>query len=117
MLAALAVALIAVLIRVRNLMGFVIVVIALAVLAAAILALPAELQVGLACALAWLMLLGAVRDVVDLQKLRRRGTRGSDADALAGFTRIPGGFWVAVFWMVTVACACAGGWLLIRPLI
>jgi len=45
---------------------------------------------------------------------------GSDADALARLTRVPGVVWVALFWLVTVtvtvACALGGAWLMLRGL-
>jgi len=28
-------------------------------------------------------------------------------------TRLPAGFWIAVFWLLNVACLVLGGWLLL----
>ncbi|MBD3779762.1 MAG: M50 family metallopeptidase, partial [Micrococcales bacterium] len=52
-------------------------------------------QVAVAYAVTWFLLLGAPRAVLEMQAQRRRGRgRGtSDADALARLTPLPGGFW------------------------
>lgn len=65
--------------------------------------------------LVWSMLLVAPRAVVELQRSRRRKrTRSrSDADQLAALTRLPAGFWIAVFWLLCAACLVLGGWLLL----
>lgn len=63
----------------------------------------------------WSLLLVAPRAVVELQRNRRRSrsrTR-SDADQLAGLTRLPAGLWIGVFWLLSVACLVGGGWLLL----
>lgn len=78
---------------------------------------PAHLQVPVATALVWFLLLGSVRPVLEMQGERRglvrRGRRPtSDADVLAGLTWFPGGFWVAVLLVVTVGCAALGAWWL-----
>ncbi|WP_156163720.1 M50 family metallopeptidase [Demequina subtropica] len=106
-------ALLLVLMRVRNVYGVLVVVAVAAGLGWAAWALPDEWRVGIACGLAWLLLIGGVRAVVELQGTRRGGARGSDADALARLTHVPGGVWVALFWLVTVACLVAGAWLLV----
>ncbi len=106
--------LVAVLVSIRNVYGFLVTVLAIGVLGAAAWVLPDPWRVGIAYGIAWLLLLGALRAVVELHGSRRGGRgRGSDADALARITRVPGGVWVAVFWLVTVACAACGGWLLL----
>jgi len=67
-----------------------------------------------AAAVTWFLLLGAPRAVVELQR-SRRGRRGSasDADLLAGLTRVPGIVWVGAFLAVCVgALLLAGVWLL-----
>jgi len=62
----------------------------------------------------WSLLLVAPRAVVELQRSRRRhGKTRSDADQLAALTRLPAGFWIAVFWLVCAVCLLAGGWLLL----
>ncbi|MQA85084.1 MAG: M50 family peptidase [Streptosporangiales bacterium] len=62
----------------------------------------------------WFLLLGGVRPVMELQRLRRhRRAPHSDADQLARLTGVPGGLWVAVFALITIATLVAGGrWLL-----
>src|SRR5699024_3145720 len=64
----------------------------------------------------WSLLLVAPRAVVELQRSRRRRSRspsGSDADQLAGLTRLPAGLWIGIFWLMSVACLLGGGWLLL----
>lgn len=67
-----------------------------------------------ACALTWLLLLGAVRPVAEMQAERRRNKRsGSDADVLAGLTWFPGWFWVGVFFVIVLGAAGLGAWWLV----
>jgi hypothetical protein len=65
-------------------------------------------------AMAWFLLLGGVRPVLELQRSRRRGRAGrSDADQLARLTGVPAGAWVALFATVAVgAVALSGFWLM-----
>jgi hypothetical protein len=60
-------------------------------------------------------LLGGVRSVGDLQRLRARGrARDSDADQLARLTGAPGLFWVAMFLMINLGCLVLSvGWLVV----
>ncbi|MEN1974786.1 M50 family metallopeptidase [Cellulomonas olei] len=77
-------------------------------------------QVAVAYAVTWFLLLGAPRAVLEMQAQRRRGRgRGtSDADALARLTPLPGGFWVGAFLVVCVGALVLGGsWILQRPLL
>ncbi|WP_296668063.1 M50 family metallopeptidase [Demequina sp.] len=107
-------ALILVLFRIRNAFGLFVMVVAIGAVGAAAWFLADPWRVGLAVGITWLLLMGAVRAVVELSASRRGGRgRGSDADALARLTRVPGAVWVAVFWLVTVASAGLGGWLLL----
>lgn len=72
-------------------------------------------QVPVAVALAWVLLLGAPRAVLELQveRRRRRGRGSSDADALARLTHVPALVWVGLFLAGTVwALAVGGRWLL-----
>ena len=62
----------------------------------------------------WSLLLVAPRAVVELQRSRKRASTGSDADQLARLTRIPAGFWIAVFWLICAGCLVFGGWLLLN---
>ena len=94
-----------VLLLVRNVYGLLVVV--------ATGALVAVLS-WLATALVWVVVLAAPRSVVELQRQRRRGARGTDVDQLAALTGVPAVLWVAVLWVVTVACLGLTGWLLLR---
>jgi hypothetical protein len=73
-----------------------------------------QAQAGFAYLFIWFLLLGGVRPVVELQRLRRRGyAPTSDADQLARLTRIHPFFWVALFGFVALACLLLGArWLL-----
>lgn len=103
-----------VLVQIRNVYGFLVMVLAIGGLGWLAWSGPDPWRIGVAYALAWLLLLGAVRAVVELHGSRRvAGGRTSDADALARSTRIPGVMWVGVFWLVTVACAAGGAWLML----
>ena len=77
---------------------------------------PAEILSMTAYLMVWSLLLVAPRAVVELQRSRRRKRSGtsSDADQLARLTRIPAGFWIAVFWLICVGCLVLGGWLLLN---
>lgn len=67
-----------------------------------------------AWALTAFLLLGAPRTVVELQVTRRRSrSRTSDADMLARLTPLPAIVWVGLMLLLTVACAGAGGLLLL----
>jgi hypothetical protein len=53
-----------------------------------------------------------------LQKLRRHGRMPeSDADQLAGVTRVPGLFWVGLFGVVNVIALLVGAGLLAGPIL
>lgn len=78
----------------------------------------ASVQAGFAYAGVWFLLLGGVKPIAELQRLRRRGRLpGSDADQLAGVTRIPPLFWVGLFGLVNLAALLAGAVLLGEPLV
>jgi hypothetical protein len=110
--------LLAVLVMIRNVYG------ALAVVAVGALvflvswfASPAA-QAAFAYAGVWFLLLGGVRPVGELQRLRSRGhAPDSDADQLARLTHVPGLLWVAVFGLVNLAVFALGGYLLVKPLL
>jgi hypothetical protein len=75
-------------------------------------------QAAFAYAGVWFLLLGGVRPVGELQRLRRRGhAPESDADQLAGVTRVPALFWVGVFGLVNLAALAFGGYLLLQPVL
>jgi len=106
----------ATLLAIRNAYG----VLAVLVTAGAVLAVSwvasAAVQAICGYIAAWFLLLGGVRSVIDLQTQRRRGSRGravaSDADRLARLTRLPGGLWVALFLLVSIAALILGSRLL-----
>ena len=81
-----------------------------------------------AYAVAWFLLFGGVRPVVELARTRTRAVRlppgrrlaagrpgpgMSDADQLAWLTRVPAGAWVALFALVAVGAVVLGARLLI----
>lgn len=66
-------------------------------------------------AVCWLLLVGGLRAVIELQRSRRRGrARSSDADQLAWLTGIGGVLWVVLFWLVGAGSLAGSGWLLLR---
>jgi hypothetical protein len=104
---------------IRNAYGVLAVVLtAGAVLAVSWLA-AAAVQAAFGYAAAWFLLLGGVRPVIELAHERRRAGRGrgvSDADQLARLTGVPGGAWVAVFGIVSIAALLVGARLLLPVL-
>jgi hypothetical protein len=75
-------------------------------------------QAAFAYAGVWFLLLGGVRPVGELQRLRYRGhAPDSDADQLARLTRVPGLLWVGLFGIVNLAILAVGGYLLVKPLL
>jgi hypothetical protein len=71
-----------------------------------------RLQDGFAAALCWFLLFGGLRAVRELQRSRRRsGT--SDADMLAGLTRVPRGMWVLLFGLLAVGAVITAAWMLL----
>jgi hypothetical protein len=78
-----------------------------------------DAQVLVAVVLAWVLLLGAPRAVLELQaqrrRERRRGRAMSDADMLARLTRIPALLWVGLFLGGTAGAAVVGGRWLLAP--
>ncbi len=108
--------LLAVLVMIRNVYG------AVAVLAVGALVFfvswyaPASAQGAFAYAGVWFLLVGGVRPVGELQRLRYRGwARDSDADQLARLTRVPGLLWVGLFGVVNLVALLAGAYLLVQP--
>jgi len=110
--------LLAMLVMIRNVFG----VLSLLVTGGVVLAVSwyAEPQVQAAFAYAgvWFLLLGGVRPVVELQRLRARGRMpASDADQLAGLTPMPAFFWVTVFALVNLVALGVGALLLAGPIL
>ncbi len=102
------------LLQIRNFFGlYVVLVVSVGVFALSWWAAP-PLQVVVAYAGTWFLLLAAPRAVLELHAHRRAGrARTSDADVLARLTKVPGLVWVGVFGLVNVAAlVVGGGWLL-----
>jgi hypothetical protein len=69
----------------------------------------AEVQTAFAHLLTWFLLLAAPRAVMELQRSRRGGQgRSSDADQLRRLTGVPALLWVGVFGLVTLFCLAVG---------
>ncbi len=107
-----------VLIMIRNFYGLLAVLITGVLVFAVTWYAPDWLQVGFAYAGVWFLLVGGVRPVFELQRHRRTG-RGyeSDADQLAGVTVLPPLGWVFLFFLISLGCLAAGGYLLLRPIL
>jgi hypothetical protein len=75
-------------------------------------------QAAFAYVAVWFLLIGGVRPVGELQRLRSRGRApDSDADQVARLTHVPGLFWVGFFGLVNLAALLAGGYLLLQPIL
>ena len=76
--------------------------------------LPPSGQAAFAAAGTWFLLLAAPKTVLELQRARRRrAAPDSDADQLAGLTRLPAVLWVGLFLLVDVGALLLGGWWLL----
>src|SRR5487761_1250036 len=69
-------------------------------------------------AVAWFLLAGGLRPVIELARSRRRSVRQwrggmSDADKLARLTGVPGGVWICLFALVAVVAIVVGARLLV----
>jgi hypothetical protein len=101
------------LIAIRNVYGVIAVVGTAALIVGVALFTEPRVQAAFAYAVAWFLLLGGVRPVFELQRLRRlRMAPDSDADQLARLTHVPGLLWVGWFALVALGAAAGGGWLL-----
>lgn len=75
-----------------------------------------QVQAAFAYTGVWFLLIGGVRPVGELQRLRARGrSPESDADQLAWLTRVPGLAWVGFFGVVNVVALLVGALLLAGP--
>ncbi|MGQ5260359.1 M50 family metallopeptidase [Micromonospora sp. ZYX-F-536] len=110
--------LLAMLVMIRNAFGVVsLLVTGALVLAVSWYATP-QVQAAFAYTGVWFLLLGGLRPVVELQRLRSRGRMpASDADQLAGLTPFPAFFWVTFFALVNVVALVAGALLLAGPIL
>ena len=108
----------AMLVMIRNAYGVVAVVVVGATVFAVSWYAPLAAQAAFAYAGVWFLLIGGVRPVGELQRLRYRGRApDSDADQLAGLTHVPGLLWVAVFGVANLAALALGGYLLLTPVL
>jgi hypothetical protein len=108
--------LLGVLVMVRNAYGVFTVVASAAVLALIAFVAPVELQAPFSYLVTWFLLFGGVRPVAELQTKRRRGqARDSDADQLGRLTAVPPVLWVLVFAVATISCLIAGALWLLEP--
>lgn len=100
--------LVAVLVMTRNVYGIVSVLVTGAAVFAVSWYGSAQVQAAFAYLGVWFLLLGGVRPVLEVQRQRSRGmARASDADQLAGLTRVPGLFWVGLFLLVALGALAA----------
>jgi len=101
------------LINIRNLFGVISVVITGAIVFAVSWYASPQVQAAFAYVGVWFLLLGGVRPVGELQRLRARGRMPeSDADQLGYLTHVPAFVWVMVFYLVNVAALAVGAFML-----
>jgi hypothetical protein len=106
------------LLAVRNWYGVLAVVVTAATVLAVTWLAGAAIRAAFAYGVAWFLLFGGMRPVVELARsrarVRRRGRPSlSDADHLAALTGAPGALWVTLFALVAVAALALGARLLI----
>lgn len=105
--------LVGMLLTIRNVFGFLVIVVVGAVLVAVTWYLPERFAQASVSLLAWFLLFGGLRAVTELPHSRRaRRGRESDADLLARLTHVPALIWIAMFAIVAVAALVATGALL-----
>jgi peptidase M50B-like protein len=101
------------LINIRNVFGALSVIVTGAIVFVVSWYASPQVQAAFAYAGVWFLLIGGVRPVGELQKLRSRGRMpDSDADQLARLTRVPAFFWVFLFGLVGVAVLAVGTFML-----
>ncbi|WP_427895328.1 M50 family metallopeptidase [Kribbella sp. GL6] len=109
MLWGLLLALVILLLQIRNLFGLWSVLVFGAVVFGVTWWGSTSVQTTFAHLLTWFLLLAAPRAVLELQYSRRRGQgRSSDADQLRRLTGVPALMWVGVFGLVTLGCLALG---------
>ncbi|WP_030486695.1 M50 family metallopeptidase [Micromonospora chokoriensis] len=110
--------LLAMLVMIRNAFGVVSLLVTGALVFAVSWYATPQVQAAFAYTGVWFLLLGGVRPVVELQRLRSRGRMpASDADQLAGLTPFPAFFWVTVFALVNLVALITGALLLAGPIL
>ena len=101
------------LINIRNVFGALSVIVTGAIVVAVSWYASPQVQAAFAYAGVWFLLIGGVRPVGELQRLRSRGRMpDSDADQLARLTHVPAVFWVFLFGLVSVAVLVTGTFML-----
>jgi hypothetical protein len=101
------------LINVRNFFGVVSLVITGAIVFAVSWSASPQVQAAFAYVGVWFLLIGGVRPVSELQKLRRRGRMpDSDADQLGRLTHTGALVWVGFFYLVTLGALVIGTFML-----
>jgi hypothetical protein len=101
------------LINIRNVFGALSVVITGVIVFAVSWYASPQVQAAFAYAGVWFLLIGGVRPVGELQRLRSRGRMPeSDADQLAYITHVPAIFWVGFFGLVNLAALVIGTFML-----
>jgi hypothetical protein len=107
------VALLLMLINIRNLFGVVSLLVTGAIVFGVSWYAEPEIQAVFAYISVWFLLFGGVRPVFELQSLRSRGRMPeSDADQLAHITHVPALFWVGFFLIVNATALVVGAFLL-----
>ena len=107
--------------QIRNAFGLIAVVGTGGAAVAVLLRGSSDVRLGFAAGLTWLLLVGGLRAVIELQRSRSRQGRGrrygqltSDADQLARLTPLPAAGWVTLFFLLSTAALLGGGWLMLR---
>lgn len=107
-------ALVLLLLQIRNLYGLWVVLVSGVLLFAVTRWLDPTAQTGIAQGLGWFLLLAGPWSLVDLQRSRRAGVaRHSDPDQLGRITRVPGAVWWALMFLASVGCLAGGARLLL----
>ena len=107
----------AMLLQIRNVYGFVVLVLAGGAMVGVSLRLDPVWQSALAYLLTWLLLVAAPKPVLELIGQHRRGRgQGSDADQLARLTRVPALLWAAGFLLLDLTGLALGAVLLLPAL-
>lgn len=98
---------------IRNAYGLLTIVITGAAVAVVLWRGSALAEAAFGSVMTWFLLLGGTRPVFELQGMRRRGQRSTDADQLARLTGLPGGLWVGFFGVVALGALALSAWWLI----
>jgi hypothetical protein len=102
-----------VLIVVRNLYGMMAVLVTGGVVFAISWYASPAAQAAFAYTAVWFALMGGVRPPFELARQRHRGRApDSDVDQLAALTRVPGGLWLGLHMIATLAALAAGARML-----